>query len=128
MEKTTVLGMNRTGIDMSPIDIKEMLAFTNVTPPSPKGTKCQWPRCGGNILLKPRNWAPFLRQATLKGVASTAMQKLTGKNPEACIDRLGCWLAFERTGVRLYDALIAKCSSAPGGDTGCSRRHVMDLS
>ena len=62
----------------------------------------------------------------VKGAASTAMQKLTGKNPEAFIDKLGCRLAFERTGVRLYDALIAKCSAL---GTACrdSPRYVWNF-
>jgi ferritin-like protein len=50
---------------------------------------------------------------TFKGVASTLMQTVTGKSPAGFIDKLGCRLAFERAGVRLYDALIAKVSSAP---------------
>ena len=117
MEKTTVLGMNRTGIDMSPIDIKEMLAFTNVTPPSSQGDEMSMAAVRREYIAEAEELGSIPPPATLKGVASTVMQKLTGKNPEAFIDKLGCRLAFERTGVRLYDALIAKCSSAPGGDT-----------
>jgi hypothetical protein len=45
----------------------------------------------------------------VKGVAKTGMQKLTGKKPEVLIDKLGARLAFERTGTRLYDALLGKC-------------------
>ena len=37
------------------------------------------------------------------------MQKLIGNNPEVLIDKLGARLAFERTGTRLYDALLGKC-------------------
>ena len=37
MEKSTVLGKNRTGIDMSPIDAKEMIALARITPPSSHG-------------------------------------------------------------------------------------------
>jgi len=115
MEKTTVLGKNRTGIDMSPIDAKEMIALAKATPPSSAGDE--------QAIIEMRS--QYIREAdvigsvpppgTLKGMASTAMEKLTGKNPEAFIDKLGCRLAFERAGVRLYDALITKCSASPDG-------------
>jgi rubrerythrin len=38
------------------------------------------------------------------------MQKLMGNQPEVLLDKLAGRLAFERTGTRLYDALLAKCS------------------
>ena len=37
MEKSTVLGTNRTGIDMSPVDSKEIIAMANATAPSSAG-------------------------------------------------------------------------------------------
>jgi rubrerythrin len=114
MEKSTVMGRNRTGTDMSPIDTKEMLAFSNATPPSSDGdardmydVRCGYAADAGVLGSIPP-------PGSLKGAASTTMKKLTGKNPEAFIDKLGCRLAFERAGVRLYDALIAKVSCAPG--------------
>jgi rubrerythrin len=45
---------------------------------------------------------------TIKGVAKAGMQKLVGRHVEVMIDELGGRLAFERTGTRLYDALIGK--------------------
>jgi hypothetical protein len=46
---------------------------------------------------------------TLKGVASSGMHMLKGQSPTLLIDKLGERLAFERTGVRLYEQLIQKC-------------------
>lgn len=46
---------------------------------------------------------------TVKGVVSTMIDKLSGDRPEVLIDKLGERLAFERTGTRLYDAMITKC-------------------
>jgi hypothetical protein len=46
---------------------------------------------------------------TLKGAAKAGMQKLMGRHAEVLIDNLGARLAFERTGTRLYDALLGKC-------------------
>lgn len=47
---------------------------------------------------------------TLKGVAKTGLQKLMGNQPEVLLDKLAGRLAFERTGTRLYDALLGKCA------------------
>lgn len=48
---------------------------------------------------------------TLKGVAIAGFQKLTRRQPEILLDKLGERLAFERTGVRLYESFIAKCET-----------------
>lgn len=50
--------------------------------------------------------------STLKGAFTTGLQAITGNSPSVLIDKLGQRLAFERSGVRLYDALITKCKSA----------------
>lgn len=115
MEKTTVLGKNRTGIDMSPIDAKEMIALAKATPPSSEGDEQAIAEMRSQYIREADVIGSVPPPGTLKGMASTAMEKLTGKNPEAFIDKLGCRLAFERAGVRLYDALITKCSASPDG-------------
>ena len=109
MKNPTDSGMNRTGIDMSPIDIKELLSGVNAARPSSDGDE--------STLASYR--APYLKEAdpigtvpvpgSLKGAAKTGMQKLMGRKPEVLLDKLGARLAFERTGTRLYDALLGKC-------------------
>ena len=109
MKNPTDSGMNRTGIDMSPIDINELLSGVNAARPSSDGDE--------RTLASYR--APYLKEAepigtvpvpgSLKGAAKTGMQKLMGRKPEVLLDKLGARLAFERTGTRLYDALLGKC-------------------
>jgi hypothetical protein len=56
----------------------------------------------------------------VKGVATTGVSAIKGVNATVLIDKLGERLAFERTGTRLYGALIAKCESSealPSGPT-----------
>jgi rubrerythrin len=48
----------------------------------------------------------------LKGAAKTAVKALQGKKARVFLDKLGERLAFERSGVRLYDALLAKVPAA----------------
>jgi rubrerythrin len=109
MKQPTESGINRTGIDMSPIDMNELLSGVKKSRPSSEGDE--------NTLTSYRS--PYLQEAepigtvpppgTLKGAAKTGIQKLTGKKPEVFLDKLGARLAFERTGTRLYDALLEKC-------------------
>lgn len=57
---------------------------------------------------------------TVRGVARTALGMLQGHKPAVLLDKLGERLAFERTGVRLFDGLLAKFEAGgswPGGPT-----------
>lgn len=45
---------------------------------------------------------------TIQGMLKTGLDKLVGDRPEVLMDKIGERLAFERTGTRLYDALIVK--------------------
>ncbi len=40
------------------------------------------------------------------------MKKMTGHNPEMFINKLGERLAYERTGIRIYESFIDKCVAA----------------
>jgi ferritin-like protein len=62
---------------------------------------------------------------TVKGFAKTGLQKLIGNQPEVLIDKLAGRLAFERTGTRLYDALLAKCSIRQDEAEGLSLEQMV---
>lgn len=49
---------------------------------------------------------------SIKGLYAAGAQKFKGKEPEIFLDKLGERLAFERTGIRLYDALIGKLETS----------------
>ncbi len=111
METQTKLGLNRTGVAMSPFDIKEMVAADEAQAPD------------GAELLNPTSairdiyFAADARVGTvpiplsLKGAWESGKALLLGDHPQVLIDKLGERLAFERAGVRLYGALIAKCEA-----------------
>jgi rubrerythrin len=109
MKTPTDSGMNRTGIDMSPIDINELLSGVNEARPSSDGDESTLASYRSSYLEEAEPIGTVPVPGTVKGVAKTGMQKLTGKKPEVLIDKLGARLAFERTGTRLYDALLGKC-------------------
>lgn len=53
--------------------------------------------------------------ARVKGMASTLLDKIKGHKPELLIDKLGERMAYERTGVRLYEAMIVKTGADADG-------------
>jgi len=110
MNHSTDAGMNKTGIDMSPIDMKELLSGVEASEPSSQGDKQTLAAYRSSYIMEadPIGFVPA--PGSLKGAAKTGMQKLTGKKPEVLLDKLGARLAFERAGTRLYDALLDKCS------------------
>jgi rubrerythrin len=117
----TRLGINRTGLQMSPQHAKEMLATEDLLNDDSSGAQ---PTPGDDQALSlvrqeyiaaadPLGSVPA--PATLKGAAKSGAKMLTGRRPQVFIDKLAERLAFERGGTRLYDAVCAK-AIAPTGD------------
>jgi len=52
-----------------------------------------------------------------KGMLKTGFDMMRGKSPEVFLDKLGERLAYERNGVRLYEAMIAKVKALDTPDT-----------
>lgn len=97
--RTTAAGTNRTGIKSSPSDSNELLAATSATIPPPGDDSAI-----GDVRLE------YIAAAEALGsipVSETAKQT-AGQNAELLIDKLAERLAFERTGTRLYEALMIK--------------------
>lgn len=63
----------------------------------------------------------------LKGAAKTALQALKSNKAIALVDRLSERLAFERTGTRLYEALLEKLDVAGSFDGGPTREAVQQI-
>lgn len=67
--------------------------------------------------------------ASVKQVTKAAKQKAKGESPNLFVDKLGERLAFERTGVRIYQALIGKLEaygSFPGGPTAEELEQILE--
>jgi rubrerythrin len=109
MQSPRSMGMNRTGVDMSPDGAKQMANAVQEFPPtSTVGTHAQVDlRTSYLSEADPIGTVPV--PGTVTGVAKAGMQKLMGRHAEVFIDLLGGRLAFERTGTRLYDAFLGKC-------------------
>lgn len=108
MKREAKLGMNLTGIQTSPIDSKAMIEFAErIAPDVP-----------GNMDMLNNMRQTFVREAepigsvplpgTVRGTINSLVEKIKGQPIEIFIDKLGERIAFERTGVRVYEALIPK--------------------
>jgi len=66
--------------------------------------------------------------ATLKGMGKMLFKMLKGEKPTVFLDKLGERLAFERTGTRLYQAVVGRFEgfgSVPGGPQAAElQRHL----
>lgn len=111
MKHPTDSGMNKTGIDMSPIDIQELLSGVEASNPSSQGDEQTLASYRSSYIMDADPIGSVPVPGSLKGAAKTGMQKLMGRKPEVLLDKLGARLAFERAGTRLYDALLSKCLS-----------------
>ncbi|GIZ50899.1 ferritin-like domain-containing protein [Noviherbaspirillum aridicola] len=118
MKEQPPMGMNRTGIQMSPIDSKEMQGMPppDMMQPTPGDESGMMEMRGEYILASdPVGSVPI--PGTVRGALTTGASMLTGDMPQLLIDKLGERLAFERTGTRLYDALINKFQTLQDGTT-----------
>ncbi len=106
------LGRNRTGMQMSPLLSKEMMQNLNTFPWDAQTMSVEDPeKLEMDYLQTAHPIGSIPVPLTLKGMAMSGIDKLKGARPEIFIDKLGERMAFERQGVRLYEALLRKCSA-----------------
>lgn len=115
MESTST-GHNRTGAANAVEGTRAMMDIaTDLTPPEPiddakiRAERMRYIQDADAVgSIPPPN--------TLKGVVKSGIAKVTGGEPSILVDKIGERLAFERSGVRLYDALITKYEALGDGD------------
>jgi ferritin-like protein len=129
MAKETKIGSNRTGIQMSPQDAKELIAAAQSAVPTSEGdhTSLSILRADYVADVEPLGTVP--PPGTLKGVLKTGMDMMTGDRPQVLLDKLGERAAFERGGTRLYDGILSKFDADPHAHGMVSRdvlQHFRD--
>jgi hypothetical protein len=118
MQTQTEIGLNRTGIQMSPVDADRMLQVTDQDASVEAGEETELAAMRSDYIADADPVGTVPMPGTVKGAMKTGTQKLVGRDPEVFLDKLGERLAFERTGTRLYDALITKSQAASEGTSG----------
>lgn len=109
------LGMNKTGLQMSPLDSSALLRNVQQQREELEAE----PNAAAMAAFREQ----YLREArpvgsvpvpgSLTGAVRSGIRALAGERLNVLMDKLGERLAFERSGTRLYDALLAKCDSRP---------------
>jgi bacterioferritin (cytochrome b1) len=122
----TETGRNRTGLQTSPQLSKEM---NDLVQPVSAETADASPLNDVRLLYiseaDPLGSIP--PPATIKGAVKTAAKLLQGERPQAFIDKLAERLAYERSGTRLYDAVIAKFTAYEDELPNASLQEVIEI-
>ncbi|MES2325263.1 MAG: ferritin-like domain-containing protein [Pseudomonadota bacterium] len=113
---TDQIGMNRTGIQMSPIDSKAMQNVDPSMTSEEPGDESALADLRNAYITDADTLGSVPLPGTVSGVLNMGFAILKGGSPQILLDKLGERLAFERTGTRLYDALITKCEVMLDGD------------
>lgn len=108
--------MNRTGIQMSPHDSKAMQEVGPAAMPDDGVGEIALAELRSDYISNADALGSVPLPGTLSGAVTAGMSMLKGESPQILLDKLGERLAFERTGTRLYEALITKCEVMLGGD------------
>lgn len=128
MKEQTPTGMNRTGTQMSPFDAGAMQSPVppSMMPATP-GDESALAEMRSNYINEADPVGSVPIPGTVKGAITTGMSALTGNQPQLLLDKLGERLAFERTGTRLYDALITKFDAMQDNSTSMTLADLQQI-
>jgi hypothetical protein len=99
--------LNRTGVAMAPMQAQAMREAGENTLPTAPGDGQALARLRASYVANRVAVGSMPPPSSVKGAVRTGVEALKGHHPNLFLDKLGERLAFERTAVRLYDALIA---------------------
>ena len=109
------IGVNRTGAEVSRGPARTVEASEQSPPFARPEDEAAVAQLRAEYALEADPLGSVPAAGTLAGVVQTGFAKLMGKNPEVLVDKIGERLAHERSGVRLYEAFMVKCSVHPSG-------------
>jgi rubrerythrin len=118
------VGMNRTGIQMSPFATRDMLDDGKISQRGTPGDETAVVAMREAYIAESEGIGAIPAPATVKGMVGMGVNMLKGGRPEVLLDKLAERLAFERTGTRLYDALLTKLDALKDGQTGITMEQV----
>jgi hypothetical protein len=128
-DTTFETAMNRTGIALAPVQGQQMRDSGESTLPSSPGDAHAIARVRASFITNRVAVGSMPPPASVKGAVRTGVETLRGHHPNLFLDKLGERLAFERTGVRLYEAVIASVEALgeePNGPSLAELRAFRD--
>lgn len=121
------LGRNKTGVATSPKHSARMVEGTKEFLPITVGDGREISQMRALHAREAERLGSVPPPSNLAGMAKTALKGVRGMRPTQFIDKLGERLAFERTGVRLYEALISKFDAFGSFDGGPDRSQLEEI-
>jgi ferritin-like protein len=125
MPRSTDLGSNKTGVDLAPLLAQQMERGASEGAPSSAGDEHALNQLRQDYINDAPPVGTTPPPASVKGTAKLATQMLRGRRPSVFMDKLGERLAFERTGTRLYEAIITKYDALGSWDGGPTREQLV---
>ena len=129
MNQNATPGTNRTGMAMAPERSQEMLRGMEEFPPSSQGSALDIAHVRIAYAQEAEPIGSIPMPPGLKGKVQTVVKAVLGEQPTLFMDKLGERLAFERTGTRLYEALLSKheaFGSFAGGPSKADLEHIWE--
>lgn len=127
MSLRTQIGTNRTGIQTSPIETKEMLEAEKMLDSQFKGDPADFVEVKAQAISEADSLGSIPSPVSVKGVVKTGIKMMTGARPQVFIDKLAERAAYERGGTRLYDALIVKFKAAGDPTSGATLEDLTKI-
>lgn len=112
MKDAAEFGLNKTPTQLHPVMTQSMIEGCEEFPPHAEDMAFDAFTMRKSYIQNSEQLGAVPLPSTLRGAVSTGVQAIQGNSPSVLIDKLGERMAFERSGIRLYDALITKCKSA----------------
>lgn len=112
--------INRTGIQASPVDSAKTIEGAAQSKPTSDGDGLALARLRRQYAEEAEPMGTMPPPGNLKGAVKSAAAALTGNRALFLLDKIAERMAFERTGVRLYDDVLVAFDvhgSFPGGPT-----------
>lgn len=126
MQDRITLGMNRTGLRTSPMEAEAMLSGL------PMQEDVPMPEIGledirAQYLEESEPVGSMPPPTTLKGVVGTVAETLSGNRLHVLLDKIGERAAYERSGTRLYDAMLQRLATEAALPEGMTRELVEEI-
>jgi rubrerythrin len=121
------MGMNKTGVQMSPFDTKAMLSDDNILERGYVADETAAARLRQSYIRESDGLGSIPVPGTMTGMASMGMHMLMGDMPQVLLDKMAERLAMERTATRLYDALLTKLEVVTAGRSSINLEQVASI-
>lgn len=121
------VGMNKTGVQMSPLETKAMLDNDKLLTRGQPGDESAAARIREEYIREGDNVGSIPMPGTVKGMVSMGVNMLKGDSPQILLDKMAERLAMERTATRLYDALLTKLDAVQEGRFSITLEQVASI-